>query len=277
MVRAEASNLESFFQIFGGSVAALAKLSSMESWDAETIQDLDTFVEQWRQSNLIGGVSLLDGSGKVRLNSNVSGTRDTGVSLADRDYFLWAKQNEPEIGEYFVGQAVVSRIGATKGKIIVPVATPVYQKGVFVGAVVSSVVLQSLAERYLDLMKVSDQTEVYLVGSSGDLLYDNTGKGTVGSNIFETGHPFLGSQPINDAVKDVLSKDKNGNFRIEDRLVAYSPIQLSGRNWALIMTSPVEKVAQVVRPFYIRQVAMLLLVSLAFLLFGLVSSEKIKF
>lgn len=82
---------------------------------------MDAFVEQWGKSGVIGGVVLTDRAGVVRFNSNVTGISDTGESLADRDYFSLAKSQKGP-GEYFVGQPVVSRLGATKGKVIIPVA-----------------------------------------------------------------------------------------------------------------------------------------------------------
>lgn len=277
LTRAEASNITSFFQVFGDSVATLSQLSSMGSRNQSTIDDMDAFVTQWGSSGLVGGVVLTDKAGMVRFNSNLTGTTGVGTMLSDRDYFLWAKDEKPVAGEFYVGKAVVSRLGATKGKVIVPVASPVYENGIFTGVIVSPIVLQPLTERYLGMLKVSDMTDVYLIGKDGDLLFDSTKEGEVGTNIFETKHPFLSNQTINGSVKTALSASGEGKFQVGDRLAAYAPIGLSGRNWVLIMTSPVEKVKEVAKPLYIRQVGVLLLVSLAFLLFGLVAAEKIKF
>src|SRR3989344_5103424 len=160
VARAEASNLTSYFQQFGDSIKVFAHLCSIERRDASTVQDMDTFVEQRRESGLIGGIVLTDKNGIVSFNSNVSGTRDIGIDLSDRDYFVWAK-DQSEDGEYFVGQPVVSRLGATKGEMIVPVVASVYQDSVFTGVVVAAVKLQPLAERFLGMLKISDTTDVY--------------------------------------------------------------------------------------------------------------------
>lgn len=99
IAKAGASNIASFFQVFGQSIAVLSQLSSMENLGTKTLEDMDTFVDQWRDSGLVGGVVLTDRNGVVRLNSNVLGTSDIGASLADRDYFVWAK-GKPKEGEY---------------------------------------------------------------------------------------------------------------------------------------------------------------------------------
>lgn len=269
IARAETANVTSFFEVFGGSIAVLAQLSSMERRDAKTVQDLDIFVEQWRDSKLVGGVTLTDKNGLVQLNSNVLGTSDVGTSLADRDYFLWAK-NSSEEGEYFVGQPVTSRLGATKGQLIAPVAAPLYQKGVFAGAAVASVKLQPLTQRYLELMKVSDRTEAYLIDNRGKLLYSPV-PDAVGLDVSE----LLGTD-----IKNSLDTAQEGRLQAsyldsksgkpEDHLIAYSPIFLRGQSWLLIMSSPASQVADATAPIQILQTAILILVSLTILLFGII-------
>lgn len=273
LVRAEASNITSFFQVFGDSIAVLAQLGSMEQWDTETVRDMDAFVEQWRDSGLVGGVVLIDKKGIVRLNSNILGTSDVGASLADRDYFTWTK-SLPEEGEYFVGEPVAFRLGATKSQIIVPVASPVYQKGVFVGVLVASVKLYPLTEAYLELMKISDQTDVYLINERGDLLYGSHAQDKVGTNIFD----------LLQIPQNVLNTTEEGNLQLsfldpksgksEEHLVAYSPILLGSQNWVLIMASPTQDVSNFTKPIYVRQTAILLLVSLTILLFGLIVARE---
>jgi len=265
IARAEASNIMSFFQAFGDSTAVLAQLHSMERKDAVTAQDMDAFVEQWRDSDLVGGVVLTDRHGVVLFNSNVLGTRDVGKSLRDRDYFVWAK-SQPKEGEYFIGTPVVSRTGASKGQVIVPVASPVYQNGVFTGVVVASVKLNSLTKHHLELMRVSDQEDVYLTNQSGEILYSNSAPDSVGSNIFE----FL------PGLKDTLKPAEEGNLQTKAHLKAYSPISLGSQNWSLVTVSSVRDVVSLTTSVYVRLAIMLLLVFLTILLFGIVTSREME-
>lgn len=275
IARAQASNVTSFFQVFGGSIAVLAQLNSMERRDTKTVHDLDVFVEQWHDSGLVGGIVLTDKNGLVQLNSNVLGTSDVGASLSDRDYFLWAKNSSKE-GEYFVGQPVTSRLGATNGQLIVPVAAPLYQKDVFAGVLAASVKLQPLAERYLELMKVSNLTKVYLIDKHGKLLYSRV-PDEMGLNVSE----LLGTD-----IKNSLDTTQEGKLQAsyadsksgkpEDSLIAYSPIFLGDQNWLIITSSPTSQVADITVPFQILQTAILILVSLTILLFGIIVARQNK-
>ncbi len=277
IARAETDNVKSFFQVFGGSIAALTQLNSMEHWDAKTVQDLDVFVEQWRSSNLVGGVVLTDRNGLAQFNSNVLGVPEVGVSLADRDYFLWAK-NSLKRGKYFVGQPVNSRLGPTKGQIIIPVAAPLYQKGAFAGVVVASVKLQPLAENYLKLMKVSnDLMEVYLIDKYGKVLYSPVPE-AVGRDA---------SELLGDNIKNALSTTQEGKLRAiyldpksgqpEDHLIVHSSISLGDQKWLLIISSSIsQNIADLTTSVQIRQTAVLILVSLTILLFGIIAAKESK-
>lgn len=265
IARAEASNIASFFQTFGESVAVLAQVSDIKSRNAQTLEDMSVFVEQWRSSGLVGGVTLTDTRGVVLLNANVLGTNDSGVSLGDRDYFAWAKSG-PDESDFFIGRPVVSRLGASKGQVIVPVAAAVYQNGVFVGATVASVKLAPLTKHYLELMRVSGTTDVYLVDQNGELLYSSSSPAAVGSNIFAT-LPRL---------KNGFDTTKEGKLQASGQLIAYSPVALGNQKWSLIMVSPDQDVASLAMPFYIREIVMLVLVSLTILLFGLFTAHETR-
>ena len=263
IARAEAANITSFFQVFGDSLAVFAQLSSMKGRDARTLEDMNVFVEQWRDSNLVGGIVLTDNQGKVRLNANVLGTHDVGILLADRDYFAWAKV-KPEAGEYFLGEPVISRLGATKGQLIVPVAGAVYDgESGFVGALTASVKLKPLTERYLALMKVSDQTDVYLTNEQGELLYSSSVADAVGSSVFE----------LLPELKNKLNQAQEGRLQTREYLTAYSPLLLGNRNWWLIVVSPVQDVIDLAVPIFVRQVLVLLLVACSMVLFGVVAAR----
>lgn len=276
IARAEVSNILTFFEKFGNSVAFLAQLNSIERRDAgATVQYLDTFVEQRREAGLIGGVVLTDKNGVVQFNSNVLGTSDLGGSLADRDYFLELK-TQGKKGQYFISQPVVSRLGASKGQTIVVVASPVYQNGAFTGVVAASVKLQPLVERFFGSMRISDMTEMYLVDGQGNLLYSNSNlvRDAVGLSISEL---FSGDQALSDSIKNTLGKAKEGQFQTEKHLVNYSPIIIGTQTWLLIISSPAQEVINLTRPFYVRHLSVFILTALTIFLFGGVVVRKNQF
>ncbi len=255
--RAEAANLVSFFEAFGNSLAVTAQSENIKSRNAKTLSKMDTFVDQWRDSGLVGGIILTDRSGVVRFNANISGTRDTGRSLADRDYFAWAK-SRAKVGEYFVGQPVVSRLGATKGEVIVPVAASVGQKSSFSGVLAAAIRLRPLADRYLEALRVSDSTRIFLVDQNGKILYSKLSPDKVEASIFASLPELEGK----------FTPGLEGQFKGEENLIAFAPVLLGDQNWSVIMALPVSEVTSRTTPAFIRQLAVLLLVYLSLLLFA---------
>lgn len=255
LVRAQVSNLTSFFQTFGDSIAVLAQLKTVTN-PGSAIWEIDTFVKQWRDSGLIGGIILTNKNGTVQFNSSVSGIKDTGVSMADRDYFLWAKDRS-RVGEYFAGQPVVSRAGDTKGQVIVPVASPVFRGKVFAGLVVASVKFQPLVKQYFEMMKISDTTEVFLINNDGRVLYSSSGRD------LEPEH------------KKQLDINREGVLVSKERLVAYSPILLGNQNWLFVLAVPAKEANGVSASIYIRLSVMIVLIFLTFLLHGVVVTREV--
>lgn len=267
LARGEASNIASFFQVFGNSVAVFAQLGSTKSRNANLVPNMDAFVEQWRSSGLVGGIVLIDTKGIVLYNSNVLGTSDVGANLSDRDYFGWAK-GKPKEGEYFVGKPVVSRLGATKGQVIVPVASPVYQNGEFTGVVSTSVKLVPLTAHFLELMKISDKTDVYLFDGNGAIIYSSPGAEATGPGVFKLSE--------GDKIKSALTATGEAGLQTKSDLIAYSSIQLGSQNWLLAMSSPYQEVTSITTPIFIRLATVLLLVYLSILLFGEIISREIQ-
>lgn len=257
IARAAASNIQSFFQTVGDSTALRAQMRSMERRDSTTAEDLDAFVDQLGDSGLIARILLTDNQGVVRFNSNILRTRDVGESLADRDYFAWAKNQKAE-GEYFIGQPVVSSVGASLGQVIVPVCSPVFKDDVFWGVVCTAVKLAPLTQRFLELMKVSEKTSVYLVDQQRQLLYSSPESPALGDNLKEA----------------LDTSQEEGRLQKDRRLIAHSQVSLGNQNWLLIVVSPIEEVFNLTIPFYIRQAVALILVSLATLAFGIIVSRE---
>jgi hypothetical protein len=253
--RATARNLEIFFDVVGNSTAFRAQLNNKEHWDAETQEDMDTFINQWRDSGFIAGVILADEEGTVKLNSNVMGTNDVGTSVADRDYFIWAK-GESKLGQYMVGQPVISRLGASKGELIIPVAAPVFRDGNFVGVLSTATRLRPLTQRFLEMMKVTDKTSVYLFDSQKQLLYASP-------DSPDLNNEFIASLDIS-----------NDKFRHNKDLIAISRVNLGDQQWFVIISSPYKEVFGQAIPFYIRQAAVLIVMSLITLGFGIIVSRE---
>lgn len=264
--RAEKSNIIAYFQSFGNAVAVLAQQRSIVLQNANAPIDMETFIDQRREDGFIGGVALTDKEGRVQLNANILRTKDTGVSLADRDYFLWAKE-EGEKGKYYIGKPVIGRGQSTKGQYIIPVAAPVYLDQEFAGIVVSSVKLQSIMERTFGLMKISNDKNVYISDEDGGLIYSSSEPNKVGSNVSE----LFSDKALREGIVNALKAAEGGRFKTDNYLVAYSPIKLGAQNWLLIVTSPSQEITNITVPIYLRLTALIILISISIFLFGIVS------
>lgn len=276
LAKAQSGNMTSYFKMFGNSIAAFAQSSSIDNRNSGTARDMDIFVEQRRANGLVAGIALTDNQGYVKFNSNLLGTRDVGTSLADRDYFLWAKEEVGE-GDYFVGRPVISRLGASKGGMIVPVASPVFEGNVFKGVLVAAVKLSPLAERYFELLEIADSGVTLLINENGDILYSNNpGMLSAGSNLFEylRASLFLGSMAIHGSVKDALHNSKDGTLQTDTHTVVYSPITIGNQNWLLVHFSQRVGTTGINKYFYIRHIAMFLVTAFAIVLFGVIISKE---
>ena len=285
LARAEAGNVTSFFQVFGDSVAVLSQLKTITSSNS-AIWSLDSFTEQWRDSGLVYGIALTDGSGVVRFNSNVSEVSEE-ISLSDRDYFLWAKGG-PEAGEYFVGTPVISRLGTSKDQPVIPVAAPVYQNGTFAGVLVAEVGLHPLTKHYLNLMKVTDSTDIFLITKNGTLLYSNSFHSGIDVNLFDflKTNSFSGSKALSDNLKNALNASGEGRLeisysdsrtgRVESHAMAYSSIDLGGQQWLLVMASPAQDIWDLTIPLYIRLIVLMVLVAVTVFAFGIIAVKEVQ-
>lgn len=270
VARAETGNITTFFEKHGDSLATLAQLKSIEARDKDTAYDLDIFMEQRKDTGIIGGVILTDKAGVVEYNSNITGVRDLGQSVADRNYFVWAK-SEAKRGEYYISRSMVGRIGAVKGQTVIAVASPVYKNGVFTGVLSSSVKVKPLVERFFGLMKISDKTRVYLINENGDLIYNYADPEAFGTSIDSL---FSDDQALSSRIKNVLTSEEDGQFSTDKYLVAYSPLELGVQKWLLIITSPTQEAMEETIPFYIRQTVMFIVTSLIILLVSMIAVRK---
>jgi hypothetical protein len=259
--RAEVVNIGFFFEKFGNSVANTAQLDSVINHRAAVAHDLEVFINQNKRFDYVAGIVLTNEQGIVEFNSNTLGTKDKGINLADRDFFIWAK-NKAKTGEYFISEPVISRLGASEGETVVLVASPVYQDNVFSGVVASSVRLHPFLERFINHMKISDSMQTHLIDREGKLLHSSFGSDIVGTDILDylsDNHEMIAK------LKSVLSATEEGYFKTEKEMVTYSPIELGSQNWLLILSSSMEEIEKLEKPFFMSQIALTAVASLTFL------------
>lgn len=259
--RAEVSNITIFFEKFGDGVATLAQINSVVRLNAEALNDLNVFMDQRRDSGIIGGVVLTDKEGIVKFNANVLRTSEVGESWADRQFFTWAK-TEAKKGEYYISRPMVGRLGVVQDQTLIAVASPVYRNDKFSGVVASSVKLEPLFERFFGLMKLSDQTSVYVIDETGNIVFTNSNQQTTSYQSFK------------EKFEDLLSSNREGQFTTDKYLVAYAPISLGIQKWLLINFSPIQEAVEQAKPVYIPQTAMFILTTIIIFSIGTLVGRK---
>jgi len=125
-------------------------------------------VEQLREEPL-ADIVRVSREGKVLWGTNVADDRrGEGVSLADRDYFLWAKgQKEP--GKVFVGKPVIPREGIKEGKWVVVMATPIFYQERLNGLVFISFPLGDLTPRFITPLVFSPAVQSLIIAQDGTI------------------------------------------------------------------------------------------------------------
>ena len=263
IARSGANSIESFFLLSGRSLSSLAQDKKLPGRDQETQKALEEFMAVWKDSP-IPGVVLVDEKGIVRFNANIYNKPDVGATVKDRDYFTWAKTAKEK--EVYFGTPVISRVGASEGEYIVPVASPLISDGQFKGVLTAAVILSQLTNDYLQPLKISDQTEVYILDSQGVFISALDGE-LIGKNVYQylDENPFLGSAVLKEEFKKRVAEkgegklqvawlDTKGNSNIFSRkLLAYSPFSLGKQSFFLAIVTPVDDALVYIGPIYMRQ------------------------
>ena len=281
IARAGASSIESFLKLLGNSVSSLATRSSVVDTGETTVDTLQIFADRW-QGTPVAGVILTDKQGTIVASANNRGVAvQPGTSVADRDYFAWAKKALS--GEVFISNPMISKYGSSYGKYIVVLATPVGDQG-FNGVLAASVIISDLVDAYLDPLKISPDTEVYVVNSKGDFVsspYTELLGKSILDFIDETKIP--GKDYIKDKVKIALEKGGEGKLDIlhpnlfnsdskskvlTRKLIAYSSLTNEKERWLLVIAEPYEEVMLFFHQFSLINISVLVLAVITVIVFA---------
>ena len=267
IARSGALSIESFLKLVSKSLLQTAYFISEADQPSEDI--LSDFVSGWADTPVTGTV-LTDEDGVVQININKISKPEVGTLLANRPYFIWAK--EAARGKVYVSEPIVSRLGASKGQSIITISTPIVQNAGFRGVLVVSVLLKDLTSDYLDPLKISERTQVNLLDSDGNFLHFN----------YLSGVNFPASERLVSLLKERLKSAKEGKVNVtypdidgtlRRYLVAYAPINYANKDWLLAISTPVDDAMAFYRPFSKTNrstLAIFVLVVLAFAIFTIV-------
>jgi hypothetical protein len=267
VVRAGARSISAFLELSGNSLTLLAKDYCVTDTSKDTQTVLDGFITEWEETSLVE-VVLIDEEGVVQFVANKAKTPlEPGVSITDRDYFIAAKKALP--GEVFVGKPFLPRIGAFKGQYLLPLSTPIIVDGERRGVLGAGILLSELTKNYLDPLRISEDTQIYLLNQEGIFLHSYYPE-LVGKNVIEylEENSYPGSDKIIDWFEGKLAEPEEGKYvfpmqnlnnknEIKNYLLAYTPFSLGERHFILAVATPQKDALAFFPPFYGNQIGTL--------------------
>lgn len=276
LAKSHASNISTFFDDFSKSVSVLSQSKAITGSNSEAGKYLDVFVEEWRHSGIVSGAIITDEKGIVINNSNILGTHDLGKSVADREYFKWAKS--AKVGDVVVGKLIISRVGASEGNVIVPVVSPIYKDGKFSGALVASVEMHKLTDRYINLTNVGDD-DTYLVDVNKDILYSSKFPEGAGKSFdkFWSSDAFEGGEDLIKIFKDKRLSFTDEKIITKRYLGALSPIKLNNNDgWIIVSLTDAKEVNSFAIPLYLRIWVLIILAGSTMFVFGIFAGRNYR-
>jgi C4-dicarboxylate-specific signal transduction histidine kinase len=273
--RVGAASIAGLFELVGNAIVTMSSRDEVVNPGPQTDAFFNSFLDRWKDTPLTN-IFLVDKNGKVAYAASSELTIEKGVSVADREYFVWAKNAAN--ADYYVSGAIISRLGG-ENYYVVPIASPILDKsGNFNGALVVEVSVSHLAQQYVDPLKISDKSEIYLVKADGTFIYAPF-KELLGENFFTylNSHKFLGSEVLVDKLRDWFENIEEGkvqvaypsnidiNSPLKSRLLAYTPVNLKSERWILVLSTPEEDALIASTSLYFGQGVAIFLIFLAFL------------
>jgi C4-dicarboxylate-specific signal transduction histidine kinase len=248
VARSGSQSISEFINLLGKNISVLSVDISEDPSVVNVKDNLSRFMAGWGNTPA-SAILFADKDGKVVANENIASIPAVGSSVADLPYFTWAKK--AKVGEYLITSPIVGTVGYTKGKNMIALASPVVVNGKFSGVVRVAIVLTDLANPYLNSLKFTENTRVYLSDEKGTILSSVTNT-LIGVNyinylskISYKGQP----DALNKFVNAISSPNSEGKFvavlsdslnqgKLVNYVVAYSKVKVGSSNWFLVVASP---------------------------------------
>lgn len=231
---------------------------------------------------IVHQMGLISKDGILLVVVNKEGNRENeGNSLADRDYFQWAKTAKE--GEIFLSEPVIARSGSIKGEWAVALATPVIKKdGSFNGCLYVAVSLDDLAINYVDTLKISPETTAYVINKDAVVL-GSQNKDLIGVNVrdYAQKEKWQGYEIYLSMIKQMVQGEEGSSVydfpdtdkKVKKWVSSYSPIRIDGSTLMIATAIPFTWAYSLVADFYKAQtvwLAFIIIIGIAISFFWIV-------
>lgn len=236
LVRAEAIIVKNFFADREKKLLYLSTLPEVINKTRGAL--LDTYLKDVliaTRSEAITDVTLVDENGIV-LERASNYNEKIGDNISDQAHFIAAKDIKNK-GKIIYSSVMDSTlVGLEKGSKIIVLVAPLWKGTTFKGVINLVVSLTDLAKYYLEPLKVTDSTNVYIFDNNGSVIASTTPK-FVGINLIEYAKEYKwdGYEYFISVMQKITNSEDGKaimNFRLDNgtvtqRLAAYTPIQVS--------------------------------------------------
>lgn len=180
----------------------------------------------------------------------------------------------------------MSRAGSTKGKYIIIVSAPVIdENNNFNGVLAAAILVSDLVDFHLNDIKVLDSSNLYLISSSGEVIYSDQ-QNLLGQNFEQIfADDFLGKKKVLDIISTELKSDSESkikiaipsdtdNTKLTPYLISASPVNLNGDNWKVVISVPEKDLNIFTYNFFNKQIFVVFIVVTLFILVTLRASRN---
>lgn len=261
--RQAALGIEDFFKTWTETLNSFSKMDEIINIDADGKRFIKLFSEAHHEQ--IRSITRMDEKGTIIHTFPFS--RAIGSSISEQKHVKEIlRTHKPVISDVFM---------TVQGFYAVALHVPVFKGSVFKGTIAIVIDFESLAKRYLDVIKIGETGYAWVISRNGTQLYSTT-TGFAGKSVFENykAYPSVLAM-VNDMLKGHEGIAEYTFDRIGDRTVGqikkyavYAPIQLGNTFWSIVVASAEQDVLSGLISFRNR----LILVIGVIFLFGIVFS-----
>ena len=231
-----ARGIEDFFATWTRSLNSLAKMDEVIATDAAGKRYMKLFYEANREH--IKSITRLDERGVILHNYPLAGS--VGMKSRIRSTCELLRDHKPVVSDVF---KAVEEFDA------VALHVPIFRGSVFKGSIGILIDFKSLAHRYLDVIKIGETGNAWVLSRDGTQLYSPI-PGFTGKSVFETIKDFPSLQAmVNDMLQGqegpaIYSVDETGGRNAGQirKYAVYMPIRIGSTFWSIAVASAEQEV-----------------------------------
>ncbi|MFC1711623.1 cache domain-containing protein [Patescibacteria group bacterium] len=278
--------LENFFDNSQIQLYLLSELEAVKKSEVEpNLNALKLFAQQLNgKKDLYGAVGRVDkdgfGLGGINIPKLEMCHDCLGLSVKDRDYFIWAKE-QTKSGNIYVTDPILARGGISKDTYIIIMATPVFYQNKFNGLVFLSFPLEKIKKQFITPLLISPDIKAALISEDDYILCSPTADsaGKTLAQRFEVKDERIKAdfiktinniQNINEGsfILEIPVPEVEGDF--QKIIVGVSQLKIANTKWYMAILTFYEDIENINQPLKNIRNFMVYFVSIGFLLLSLI-------